>query len=85
MTSNSDATNHLLEQAARGDPRALGTLLGRHRHRLRRMVALRMDRRLQGRIDASDVIQEAYLDVRALERLKRILGHSPGGLGVLRP
>ncbi len=59
MTSNSDVTNHLLEQAARGDPRALGTLLTRHGDRLRRMVALRMDRRLQGRIDASDVIQEA--------------------------
>jgi RNA polymerase sigma-70 factor (ECF subfamily) len=26
------------------------------------MVALRMDQRLQGRIDASDVIQEAYLE-----------------------
>src|SRR5690348_8069611 len=27
------------------------------------MVALRLDRRLQGRIDPSDVLQEAYLDV----------------------
>lgn len=33
-----------------------------HRARLRRMVALRMDRRLQGRIDPSDVIQESYID-----------------------
>ena len=72
MTSNSDATNHLLEQAARGDPRALGALLARHGDRLRRMVALRMDRRLQGRIDASDVIQEAYLEasVRLTEYLR---------------
>jgi len=29
------------------------------------MVALRLDRRLQGRIDPSDVIQEAFLEVRA--------------------
>jgi len=65
MTGNSDATNQLLEQAARGDPGALGTLLVRHGDRLRRMVALRMDRRLQGRIDASDVIQEAYLEASA--------------------
>ncbi len=65
MTSNSDATNHLLEQAARGDPGAMGTLLTRHGNRLRRMVALRMDRRLKGRIDASDVIQEAYLEASA--------------------
>jgi RNA polymerase sigma-70 factor (ECF subfamily) len=40
----------------------MGELLDRHRDRLRRMVALRLDRRLQGRIDPSDVIQEACLD-----------------------
>jgi RNA polymerase sigma-70 factor (ECF subfamily) len=34
----------------------------RHRARLRRMVELRLDRRLQARIDASDVIQEAYVE-----------------------
>ena len=27
------------------------------------MVKLRMDRRLQGRIDPSDVLQDAYLDI----------------------
>jgi len=72
MTGDSDATNQLLEQAARGDPVALGTLLARHGERLRRMVALRMDRRLQGRIDPSDVIQEAYLEasVRLAEYLR---------------
>jgi RNA polymerase sigma-70 factor, ECF subfamily len=55
-------TPQLIEQAVRGDQRALGELLGRHRDRLRRMVALRLDRRLQGRVDPSDVIQEACLD-----------------------
>ena len=45
----------------------LGTLLSENRSRLHRMVQLRMDRRLQGRVDASDVIQEAY--VEATERL----------------
>jgi RNA polymerase sigma-70 factor (ECF subfamily) len=55
-------TTHLVEQALRGDQRALGELLGRDRQRLRRMVALRLDRRLQGRVDPSDVIQEACLD-----------------------
>jgi RNA polymerase sigma-70 factor, ECF subfamily len=72
MTGNSNATNHLLEQASRGDPGALGSLLERHGDRLRRMVALRMDRRLKGRIDASDVIQEAYLEasVRLAEYLR---------------
>jgi len=52
----------LLERAVGGDPRALDELLGCHRERLRRMISLRIDRRLQGRLDASDVIQEAFLE-----------------------
>jgi RNA polymerase sigma-70 factor (ECF subfamily) len=48
--------------AARIDQAALERALAEHRARLRRMVSLRMDRRLQGRVDPSDVIQEAYLD-----------------------
>jgi RNA polymerase sigma-70 factor (ECF subfamily) len=40
----------------------LTELLAAHRERLCRIVALRMDRRLKGRIDASDVIQEAFLE-----------------------
>lgn len=40
----------------------LGDLLARHRERLRRMIYLRLDRRLNGRVDASDVIQDAYID-----------------------
>jgi RNA polymerase sigma-70 factor (ECF subfamily) len=55
-------TTRLVEQAVRGDQRALGALLGRHRERLRRMVALRLDWRLRGRVDPSDVLQEACLD-----------------------
>src|SRR5262245_49920690 len=48
---DSAETNALLERAARGDPDGLGRLLERDRDRLRRMVGLRMDRRLAGRID----------------------------------
>lgn len=40
----------------------LETLLTEHRDRLKRMIRCRMDRRMQGRVDASDVIQEAYLE-----------------------
>ncbi len=39
-----------------------GQFLSAHRKRLRRMVALRLDQRLRGRIDPSDVIQEAFLE-----------------------
>jgi RNA polymerase sigma-70 factor (ECF subfamily) len=59
---DSSATAWLLECAARGEPAPVGELLQRHRDRLRRMVALRLDRRLQGRVDPSDVIQEAFLE-----------------------
>src|SRR5215470_17119340 len=62
MIENSSETDRLLQATARGDTENWGVLLERHRERLRRMVALRLDRRLQGRIDASDVIQDAYLE-----------------------
>jgi RNA polymerase sigma-70 factor (ECF subfamily) len=55
-------TEVLLSRAGQGDQAALGELIAQHRDRLRRMILLRMDRRLQGRIDASDVIQEAFLE-----------------------
>ena len=53
----------LIDRAGEGDLAALAELFGRYRKRLRQMVRLRLDRRLQGRVDASDVLQEAYLDV----------------------
>src|SRR5262245_57415694 len=53
----------LLLRAKAGDQRALGTLFGRYRDRLRQMVRLRLDRRMAGRVDTSDVLQDAYLDV----------------------
>src|SRR5262249_48109296 len=62
---NSSVTTRLIERAARGESESLGELLQRHRGRLRRMVGLRLDRRLQGRIDPSDVIQEASLEAAA--------------------
>lgn len=47
-----------------GDPAAAGEVFASCRERLKRMVRLRLDRRLQGRLDASDVLQEAFLDVQ---------------------
>jgi RNA polymerase sigma-70 factor (ECF subfamily) len=57
-----DETDRLLRDAARGDQAALGSLLERHRERLRRMVALRLDPRISARVDASDIVQEALAD-----------------------
>jgi RNA polymerase sigma-70 factor (ECF subfamily) len=56
-------TVHLVERLRAGDRRALAELFQRHRDRLRRMVELRMDARLQGRVDASDVLQDGFLDL----------------------
>ena len=54
------------EGARAGEDRAdWGGFLATHRDRLRRMVALRLDQRLRGRIDPSDVIQEAFLEATA--------------------
>src|SRR5215472_16115068 len=64
MAEPRDDTNVLLERALAGDETALAALFDGYRERLRRMIHLRMDRRLSGRIDSSDVLQEAYLDVR---------------------
>lgn len=75
VSGNSSETDELLLQAARGDRQSWGTLLERHRARLRRMVALRLDRRLLGRIDASDVIQDAYQE--ASSRLPEYLHQPP--------
>jgi RNA polymerase sigma-70 factor (ECF subfamily) len=73
MINNSAETARLLEQARAGDKEALNRLFARHRARLRRMVDLRLDRRLQARIDASDVIQEAYVEV--ITRLDEYVNH----------
>jgi RNA polymerase sigma-70 factor (ECF subfamily) len=54
--------SELLRQAGAGDAQALGRLFSQYRDRLRRMVRLRLDDRLNGRLDASDVLQEAYLE-----------------------
>jgi RNA polymerase sigma-70 factor (ECF subfamily) len=62
MDSNSAETARLIGLARAGDAAALSGLFARHRARLRRMVEMRLDRRLAGRVDASDVIQEACVD-----------------------
>lgn len=53
----------LLARAAHGDLVALNLLLERNRDRLRRMVRLRLNPRLRGRVDESDVLQESFLEI----------------------
>ena len=56
-----------LKRALEGDRQAWASLLAAYRPRLRRMVAVRLHPLLRGRIDPSDVLQDAF--VEATERL----------------
>jgi RNA polymerase sigma-70 factor (ECF subfamily) len=71
MALDEAALNDLNARVVRGDASALGSLLECYRPRLRMMVRLRMDRVLQTRVDASDVLQEAFLE--ASSRLEEFI------------
>lgn len=62
MPSDPGLVDGLVARLRDGDERALAELFSRYRERLKRMVEFRLDRRLRGRVDGSDVLQEAYLD-----------------------
>jgi RNA polymerase sigma-70 factor, ECF subfamily len=65
MNGDSSTSDDLVRRAMLGDEAALAELFALHRDRLRQMVRLRLDRRLQGRVDPSDVLQDAYVDLAA--------------------
>jgi RNA polymerase sigma-70 factor (ECF subfamily) len=74
LNENTSAESaELLKRAGAGDRDALNEIFARNRERLCRMVSLRLDQRLQARIDASDVIQDAYLEV--VTRLEEYLAN----------
>ena len=64
-SGDSSETKRLIERAAQGEPALFGELFQQHRDRLRRLVMLRLDHRLQSRIDPSDVLQEAFVEASA--------------------
>jgi RNA polymerase sigma-70 factor (ECF subfamily) len=73
--SDSQSIPALITQAARGDQQAAGELFAHFHDRLLKMVRLRMDRRLKGRVDSEDILQEAYLD--ASRRLRDCADNPP--------
>ncbi|MGL4552477.1 MAG: sigma-70 family RNA polymerase sigma factor [Gemmataceae bacterium] len=58
-----EQTAGLLDRVRAGRADALGDLFQLHRDRLWRMLFVRLDRRLAGRLSPDDVLQDAYLDV----------------------
>lgn len=58
----SEDTQRLLDRAQAGDRSSLGQLLEVRREQLTRIVRIRMGRRLQSRVDASDVVQDAFVE-----------------------
>jgi len=66
--SDHDDTEAAVARLKREGDTALAELFALHRQRLRRMVEMRLDNRVAGRVDPSDVLQEAFLDAsRQLE------------------
>ena len=62
MWPDHDTTQRLLVDVGEGDDAAVNELIERHRGAIRRMVAARMDRGMAGRVDASDIVQEALIE-----------------------
>jgi len=55
-------TDELLRRTSQGSAGARDQLLGRHRNRLKKLIAYHMDRRLAARVDPSDVVQDVLID-----------------------
>jgi RNA polymerase sigma-70 factor (ECF subfamily) len=73
--SSNDDTDDLLDRTSWGDDGARDLLLERHRARLKSMIAVRLERRLQARFDPSDVVQEVLHE--AAEHLDDYLKERP--------
>ena len=62
MAEESPETVELVQRAAQGDADGWTDLVDRYRDRLQRMVGARIDRRMQQRVNSSDIVQEVYLE-----------------------
>ena len=62
MTRQPDDVGRLIARARAGDAAALGTLLETFRPYLALLARLQIGRRLQGKADPADLVQEAFLE-----------------------
>jgi RNA polymerase sigma-70 factor, ECF subfamily len=63
VPDESDEVAELQRRVEQGDRQALLSLFACHRERLKHIIRLRIDDRLRRRLDPSDVLQEAFLDI----------------------
>jgi RNA polymerase sigma-70 factor, ECF subfamily len=63
VPNESDDVAELQQRVEQGDGQALLALFSCHRERLKHIIRLRIDDRLRRRVDPSDVLQEAFLDI----------------------
>lgn len=69
MWPEQQPTQELLAQAKGGDDSAVNQLMDRHRNSLRQLIRMRLDARIQKRVDVSDVIQDVLVEAnRRLDR-----------------
>lgn len=69
--ASDDQTETLLGAAREGDSDAVNRLLEKHRAPVRRLIELRLDRKVQRRVDVSDVVQDVMIE--ASGRLEKYL------------
>ena len=60
--ANGQPTLVLLDRVRQGDGDAINGLLERHRETIKRMIDRRMDRGVQRRVDASDIVQDVMIE-----------------------
>ncbi|HUT87904.1 MAG TPA: sigma-70 family RNA polymerase sigma factor [Thermoguttaceae bacterium] len=61
MTDRFDVTSELGQLRSRGEE-AVAELFHRYRQKLLRMIALRLDNRILGKVDSEDVLQDAFVE-----------------------
>ena len=59
---DSGLDDELVARLRAGEDHAFADLFSRHRGRLKQMLEFRLDRRLRGREDSSDILQQVYID-----------------------
>ena len=69
--SDDALSSEVVAKLEAGDEHAFAELFSQYRGRLKRMLEFRLDRRLRGREDPSDIIQEVYID--AHQRMRHYL------------